>query len=688
MNHLKTLAAAAAMLLATTAARADEGMWTFDAFPTAKMKATHGFAPDEAWLDRIRLSAARLTGGCSSSVVSSQGLLLTNHHCVVGCAQDLSTKNDDYVAKGFLAVDRARERKCPGQQAEILRSIDDVTPRVTAAIGGAQGEALEHARTAVVAGIESAGACADPKLRCQVVTLFGGGRYALYTYRKYSDVRLVYAPEFDIAQFGGDPDNFNFPRYGLDAAFLRLYENDAPVATPAHLTWTARAPKSGEVVFAVGNPGSTQRLWTQSQIQLRRDLTLPISLLILSEWRGRLIGAMAGDPEKTRTGSDSLFGIENSYKVLYGQERALLDPAFSAKLAANEADLRARVAADPTLKASLGDPWAEVAAAEATYRDIYLPYAFLEQSAGARSDLYIYAVTIVRAAEEREKPDGDRLPDYTQSALPLLEKRLTDPSPVYPWLEELDMSFWLSKTREYLGADDPAVKTLLGRESPEALSHRLVSGSHLADPALRARLFAGGMAAVNASDDPMIKFVLVTDPQARAITRRYRAEVNAPVTAAQSRLARARFAVYGASLYPDATFTLRITYGPVEGWTEHGHVVPATTTFAGLYDRATGEAPYKLTPRWIAAKPTLDLATVLDFSAGLDVIGGNSGSPTIDRNGDVIGALFDGNIHSLGGAFGYDPALNRSVIVSTAAVEEALKKVYPAPNLIAELHAK
>jgi hypothetical protein len=395
---------------------------------------------------------------------------------------------------------------------------------------------------------------------------------------------------------------------------------------------------------------------------------------------------MAGDPEKTRTVSYTLFGIENSYKALSGQERALLDPTFSAKLAANEADLRRRVAADPALAASLGDPWAEVGAAEATYGDIYLPYTFLEQVAGGRSSLYTYAVTLVRAAEERQKPDGDRLPAYTQSALPLLEKRLTDPEPVYPWLEELDMSFWLSKTREALTADDPAVKTLLCRESPEALAHRLVTGTHLADPALRARLFAGGMAAVTASDDPMIKFVLATDPQARAVLRRYRAEV-APVTAAQSRLARARFAVYGTDLYPDATFTLRITYGPVEGWTEHGRAVPPTTTFAGLYDRATGEAPYQLTPRWIAARPSLDLATVLDFSAALDVIGGNSGSPTIDKDGNVIGALFDGNIHSLGGAFGYDPALNRSVIVSTAAVEEALRKVYPAPDLIAELHA-
>jgi hypothetical protein len=682
-----TAALAAGLVLAASGAAADEGMWTFDAFPAARMRTAYGFAPDQAWLDHVRLSAARLTGGCSSSVVSSDGLLLTNHHCVLGCAQDLSSASDDYVKDGFLADDRSKERKCPGQQAEILTAITDVTPRVTAAIGAATGEALTSARTAVVAAIESEGTCKDPGIRCQVVTLYGGGQYKLYRYRKYSDVRLVYAPETAIGQFGGDPDNFNFPRYGLDAGFLRLYENGAPVATPVHLKWDDRAPKPGEIVFAAGNPGSTQRLYTQSQIEMRRDLSMPLTLVLLSEWRGRLISAMADDPQKARTGEDTLFGIENSFKAYSGMERSLEDPAFTARLAADERDLRAKVAADPALAARIGDPWAQVTKATDAYRDIYLPYTFLEGLAGFRSSLYDYAVTLVRAAEERQKPDGERLPEYTDSRLPLMEKELLDPRPVYPWLERLEMDMWLSKTREYLTADDPAVRTLLGRDSPETLSQRLVDGCGLADPTVRARLFAGGMAAIRASDDPMIRFVLATDPQARAVLRAYRAQVDGPITAAQSKLAQARFAVYGEGSYPDATFTLRITYGPVEGWTERGRPVPPTTTFAGLYDRATGEAPYQLTPRWLAARDKLDMATVLDFSAALDVTGGNSGSPVIDREGDVIGALFDGNIHSLGGAFGFDPALNRSVVVSTAAVEAALKTVYPAPNLLRELHA-
>jgi hypothetical protein len=473
----------------------------------------------------------------------------------------------------------------------------------------------------------------------------------------------------------------------MDAAFLRLYEDGRPVATPTHLRWSARPPTPGEVVFAAGNPGRTERLLTQSQVEVRRELSLPITLTVLSEWRGRLIGEMAFDPERAREGADTLFGIENAFKAYWGMDQALLNPAFSAGLAAGERDLRARVDADPALKARLGDPWAEVARAEEAHKTLLLAYTFLESTAGLSSGLYRDAVTLVRGAEEREKPDGDRLAQYTNSALPLVKKQLLDPRPTYPWLEELEVSMWLSKARERLGADDPAVKALLGPKSPETLAHDLVTGSHLADPKVREALWDGGLAAVRASADPMIRFVLASDDQARAVAKRYRAEVEAPVAAAQSRLGQARFAVYGESLYPDATFTLRLTYGRVEGWIERGKPVPPTTDFAGLFARATGEQPFVLSPRWIAAKGRLDPKTVLDFSASLDVTGGNSGSPVVDQKGEVIGALFDGNIHSLGGDFGYDPALNRSVVVSTDAVEAELKFVYPDPSLLAELHA-
>ena len=688
MTTIRALGASIVMaaMLSTTRARADEGMWTFDAFPAASMMRSYGFSPDQRWLDHVRLSAARLTGGCSSSLVSSSGLLLTNHHCVLDCVQALSTSTRDHVKDGFLAEDRTGERRCPGQQAEILTAIRDVTPLVQAAIAAASGEALVKARDAAIASIEDAGCTDKTRQRCEVVTLYGGARYTLYIYRKYSDVRLVFAPEYDAGQFGGIPDDFTFPRFGLDAAFLRIYERGKPVATPTHLRWNPRAPRAGEAVFVIGNPGSTQRLSTQSQLALYRDLTLPIAGILASEKRGQLIAAMAADPDRARSGAGELLAAGDSVKVYLGMYRALVDPAFAAKLKAADEKLHTAVSTNQSLKKEVGDPWNEIDRAMMRYRDSYFSYFFLEADAGSGSKLYEYGVSIVRAAEEREKPDSQRLPGYTQSALPLLEKRLLDPRPVYPWLEELDIGFWLSKAREYLTADHPAVKALLRQESPESLAHRLVSESRLADPAVRAALLKGGLAAVKASSDPMIRFVLANDAGARQQHARYRAQVDGPVAAAQSRLAQARFAVYGDSLYPDATFTLRISYGSVAGWNEAGRQIPPTTSFAGMFDRASGQPPFKLPARWIAARGVLGSDIVLDFSTTNDIVGGNSGSPAVARDGSVIGALFDGNIHSLGGSYGYDPALNRSVIVSTAAIDEVLKKIYSATGLLKELH--
>lgn len=679
MTRFATPAAFVAATLLASPALADEGMWTFDAFPTARMQQDYGWAPDRAWLDRVQAAAVRLTGGCSASFVSKDGLILTNHHCVAGCASDLSSAQKDYLADGFIAADRSRELKCPGQQAEVVTAITDVTPRVSAAIGGATGEALTKARDAAIAQIEAA-SCADKATtRCQVVTLFQGGQYKLYRYRKYSDVRLVWAPEFAAAFFGGDPDNFNFPRYNLDASFLRAYENGQPVATPQHLRWNPRGPVANEATFVVGNPGTTQRLLTQDQLELQRKVVLPLQTTLLSEFRGRLIGLMGDDATRKREGGDTLFGLENSYKVYWGQARALDDNAFAGQLAKNEADLRTRAGTRSDAA------WDAIAKADLAYRNLYLDYYFLERRPGWTSTLYSDARALVRAAAEREKPNAERLPGYTDSALPLLEKQLTDPVPIHPWLEKAAIAFWLSKTREYLTADSPQVKALLGKSSPETLADRLVSGTKLADPAVRKQLFDGGLAAIRASDDPLIQFVLKNDPAARGVRQRYSAEVDAPSTAAQAQIAQARFAAYGASAYPDATFTLRISYGRVTGWTERGKPVPFETEVAGLYDRATGEEPFVLAKAYAANKAKLDLSTPFDFATTNDIIGGNSGSPVIARDGSVIGAAFDGNIHSLGGAFGYDPALNRTVVVSTAAVQQALEKVYPAPALVKEL---
>ena len=683
--RIPLLASAASILAGTVAAPAfaEEGMWTFDNFPTVRMREQYGWAPDQNWLDNVRASAVRLTGGCSASFVSPTGLVLTNHHCVVACVQDRSTAENDLVRNGFTARTRDEELNCPGQQAEVVTAIEDVTQEVQSAIGTATGAALARARDAAIAQIESRSCTEAATQRCQVVTLYGGGQYKLYRYRKYSDVRLVFAPEFQAAFFGGDPDNFNFPRYALDAAFLRVYENGRPAPTPNFLRWNPREPEPGEVTFVVGNPGSTQRLFTESQFDLRRNVIFPTLVPLWAEYRGRLIAAMQGDPERTRTAADTLFGNENSYKVYTGQWQALRDVEFSGRLAAAERELRQRAASDP----SIGDPWAEVERASATYAQLYPEYLMLESRAGWGSDLYGYAKALVRAAIERAKPNTERLPGYTDSALPLLQRQIVEEQPIYPWLEELTLAFWLSKTRELLTADDPRVRAMLGRESPEALARRLVTGTRLADPAVRRQLWDGGLAAIRASDDPLIRFALASEEIARPVLDRVRAEVDAPITAAQSRLARARFAAYGDALYPDATFTLRISYGSVQGWNERGRDVPPVTRIGGMFERATGSLPYELPAKWAAAESRINKQTVFDFTSNNDIIGGNSGSPVIARDGSVIGAAFDGNIHSLGGAYGFAGAENRTISVSTAAIQEALRTVYDAPHLIAELNA-
>ena len=675
-----TAAFVTVLSLPLAAARAEEGMWTFDAFPAATMRAQYGWAPDQAWLDKVRAAAVRLTGGCSASFVSDAGLILTNHHCIATCLEENSTAENNILANGFTARTRAEERKCAGQQAEVVASIRDVTADVKAAIGNARGEAAVRARTARIAAIEAASCTDKTRTRCQVVSLYGGGQYKLYTYRKYSDVRVAWAPEAQAAQFGGDPDNFNFPRYSMDASFLRAYEDGKPVSTPQHLQWSPRPPIDDEATFVVGNPGSTARLQTQAQLAFQREVALPITLATTSELRGRLIAAMKQSPEREREAAETLGGIENSLKVYIGRVKALNDPAFTARLAAAEADLKRRSAGN----AAIGDPWGDVAKAVAAYREVYLPYRFVSPS----GDLYDYAATLVRAAEERAKPNAERLPGYSDSALPLVEKRLLDERPITPWLDQLMMEWSLSKAREYLGADDPDTKLLLGRESPEGLAQRLVTGTRLADPAYRKQLWEGGKKAIEASKDPMIVYARKIDDRDRALQKLVDERYDAPLTAAAARLADARFAAYGDSVYPDATFTLRISYGKVLGWTERGKKVPTRTTLGGTFARATGADPFDLPKAFAANERRIDKKTVYDFVTTNDIIGGNSGSPVIDRQGRVIGAAFDGNIHSLGGNYGYDGTINRTVVVSTDAVQEALEKIYPAPNLVTELRGR
>jgi hypothetical protein len=671
---LATVAGAMAVIGAAAPAAADEGMWTFDNFPIQTVNQKYGTRLDQAWLDRVRNASVRIQG-CSASFVSDEGLILTNWHCVVGCSQELSTPQNDYVKNGFMPATREEERRCPGQTAEVLTEITDVTDRVLAAGAGLEGAAFNTARTAETTAIQREGCGEDPKLTCQVISFYRGGRYALYKFRKYDDVRLVFAPENQAAFFGGDPDNFNFPRYALDAAFLRAYEDGRPAATPNFLKWNPNAPAEGDVTFVSGNPGSTSRLLTMSQLERLRDQQLPVTLLQASELRGRMLEYSLTGDEAKRQSFDAIFGLENSFKAQYGQQAALTDPAFMAAKREAEAELRARVAADPALFQRIGDPWSDLERVQASARELYLPYRQLETSAGGGSTLYQMARTLVRAAKN---------PALTPDRRAALAAALGAETPIDPAMEELRLRYWLSKTREYLTVDSPQVKGLLGRESPEALADRLVSGTRLTDAAFR-REAAGMTLEQLIAADPMLAFIAANDAAAQAVAQQWAAQVNAPTAVAAEKVAQARFAVYGTNLYPDATFSLRLSYGRVEGWTRNGLTVPAFTTIGGLYERATGSEPFNAAQGFIDAEGRVNKDTVFNFSSTNDIIGGNSGSPVINAAGEVIGAAFDGNIHSLGGAYGYDAALNRTVSVSTAAITEALRTVYPQPRLLEEL---
>ena len=677
----------AALVLAAflpVAAQADEGLWTFDNFPAAKVKAAYGVDITPEWRARVQAASVRLSVGCSASVVGADGLVLTNDHCATDCAHDIGPLGADYRRDGYLAAKRTDEQTCPGLDAEILEGVTDVTPRMLAVGVGLSGIALVKARSAGAGAIETGACGSDRHYHCQLVNLYQGGQFKLYKYRKYSDVRLVFSPGDRAAFFGGDPDNFNFPRFDLDCAFLRLYEDGKPVATPYHLRFDPAPPTLGEPVFTSGNPGGTFRDLTAVQVETQRDLSLPMSLTRLSELRGRVIAFGETGPDAGRLADEYLQDLENDYKVVFGRLFAIDNPTFMDAKRAADADLRAK--AEAKLGPSLGDPWADMAKIQPAAQALYLHDVLIERNP-VDSDLFEYARGLVRAAAERAKPSAERLPEYSDSQLPIREHQLLDAHTVEPAIEHINIEFWLTKVREHLGADDPDTKLLLGRDSPQTLADRLVGASRLADPAVRKALWDGGEAAIQASDDPMIQFALKIDPEARRIRAAQEDQVTGPTERASEAIAKDRFAVYGDSVYPDGTFSLRLSYGAVAGWSDHGKTVPAFTTFSGLYDRATGQPPFDLDPRWAAAQSKLNPDTVFDFVTTNDIIGGNSGSPLLDAKANVIGTAFDGNLESLGGDYGYDGAVNRCVVLSSAAIAEALHKIYGADALLAELMA-
>ncbi|MHC3126808.1 peptidase [Brevundimonas sp. GN22] len=710
MRHLAFFASAAVLAFAASAApaAAEEGMWTYDNFPIAKANRQLGTNIDQGFIDRLRLSSVKF-GGCSAGLISGEGLIMTNNHCVATCVANLSTPQVQYAETGFLPRSREEELKCPGATAEILTDISDVTERVNKAAEGLDGQAFTRAKEAEAARIESEACGNDPKVRCQVVSLYRGGQFKLYKFRKYDDVRLAWAPEDRAATFGGDLDNFSFPRFAIDAAFIRVYEDGKPAATPTHFKWNADKPTEGEPIFLSGNPGSTQRLLTQAQLMTIRDVVLPMDQLIASELRGRLIRYSEEGDEQAFIAMDPIVGIENTYKRGRGRMSALIDPSFMATKAAAEADFRQRYMRQwSEMQAGLRNeqrrrgqsqifiepvnPWTALEAVQPVARELYAPMALLEGGTGmgttsvaGGSNLFSYARTLVRGAQERAKPSGERLAEYSDSRLSGVETRLLADKPTYPALEQIRLEWWLSKTREWLTVDSPYMTALLGKESPEALSARLVEGSKLADPAVRRALWEGGLAAIEASDDPMIQYALRVDADARAIRSDWENRVQAPTDKASEQLAAARFAVYGDAVYPDATGTLRLTYGKIEGSDVPGQRFGAFTTFQGLWDRATGAEPFVLTPGLQAAKDRIDPTAVMNMTVSTDTIGGSSGSPVLNAKGEIIGANFDSTVLSQRNAYGYDRNTNRSVIVTTQAVTTALKDVYGLNHLLAEL---
>ncbi len=684
---LARLCAGIAVLVSVpVAVPADEGMWTIDNFPADVVANRYGVDVTDDWLRAAQLATTRLENGCTGSFASPDGLILTNNHCVWSCVRNLSTDERNLSNEGFFAESSDEEMQCPGQQVSVLVGFDEVTDDVQGAAADLPDAEANEARKAALTRLESD--CeeeADGELRCEAVSLYNGGQYFIYRYRRYGDVRLVLAPELDIAAFGGDPDNFNFPRWSFDMSFLRAYEGGKPAVTPHYFSWRDSGPRAGEPVFITGHPGSTSRQLTLSQLKLLRDVVYPLWLIRYAELRGRMLAWQDTSDAAARAVQQRILGIENGLKVRRNELKALLNDEMMAQKAAQERELREAVAADPRLAGRYGEAWALIDDAVQAHRNMFEEHLFIEGAAGFNSDLFGYARTIVRGTAERLKPNEARLRAYTDTALPRVEARLFAERPVDKEYDKLTMTFSLEKLREYLGPDSKYVKMVLGNASPKEMAAGLVEGSRLDDPEIRQQLWEGGVEAVEASDDPMIQLALAIDGDARALRKRYEDLVEAPIARGEEMIADARFAIYGTDIYPDATFTLRVTFGAVEGWQERGETVEPFTRTRRLFERATGERPFLVPDSWLRAREELDPETPFNFVATTDITGGNSGSPIIAADSALVGLAFDGNIHSIAGSYWFDPSLNRTVGVDSAIMLEALKKVYGAERLLREL---
>jgi hypothetical protein len=657
-------------------------MWTFDAPPLDYWKRRYGFAPDQAWLDHVRLASVRLPN-CSASFVSSEGLVMTNHHCGRTCITAVSPPDTNYQRSGFVARTAAEEKKCPGLYVDQLQSIEDVTARIRAKVTGRSPTQQVEQRDAAIAEIE--GGCKNaPDGTCQVVTFYQGGRYSLYRYKRFSDLRLVMAPEEEISFFGGDPDNFTYPRYDLDLTLLRVYQNDRPLQPKDYLRWSGAGAKDSDLVFVIGNPGSTGRLLTVAQLEWLRDVQYPGQLAMLQR-NIKLLEELAGQGEDARRRLENqIFLFKNSFKAISGYRAGLLDSTLMARKRGFEREFRARVAASPRLKAAYGGTWDAIAAAlreERSFAPRLQWYGF------GGSQLLAFAGALVRLPEQERLPDSLRLPQYRGDAAKQLRTVLEQPVPIDKEVEKLTLARQLDAARKALGPRDPFVAAVLQGRSPEVAAEALVNRTKLDDAGVRRTLLEGGAQAVRSSDDPMVAAARRVEPLSRAVQARA-ARLEAVVSANAETIGRAIFDAYGTSLPPDATFTLRISDGVVNGFPYNGTKAPYKTTFYGLYARSAAfddQPPYRLPERWKSAVQRLDLAAPLDFVTTNDIIGGNSGSPVINRDAEVVGLVFDGNIESLAWRFLYSDEVARTVAVHSRAITEALRHVYDAPRIAEEL---
>ena len=683
-----------ALLLVLPTLRADEGMWTFDNVPAKAIKARYGVELSPVWLKNLQLATVRFPGG-TGAFVSRDGLVVTNHHVGRGAIAQVSSAKADLVKDGFAATTREQEIKVPGLELMMLVSTEDVTVRVNAAVkpGTADKDALTARRNAL-AELRKAEE-ARTGLTCEPVTLYQGGEYWLYRYKKFTDVRLAAAPELQVAAFGGDPDNYTYPRHNLDFALFRVYESGAPYRPEAFLPFSAKGIAMGELTFISGHPGTTFRQQTHAQMRYAQETGIPFQLKSMDRQKAALQALAATSPEARRISADAIYGIENGHKRLSGQLLGLAKPENLKKVAEAEASLQAAVAADPALKARVAGSWDRVAQAVARQRELLKENTYL--SAG-RVTLLGHALTLVRLADEETKPTDQRLTEFSDGNLKATKARLLLPRPVQKPVEETLLAAGLTEAHRELGAEHPYVKAMLGGKMPQAVAQAALAGTRLDDPAVRKQLAEGGKAALAASTDPLLALARALDPFNRGIRKRMEDEVTSVFTEHGGRIAEARFKVFGKALYPDATFTLRLGFGPVTTYANGtGTKAQPFTTFMGMFDRHLGwggnaaaaeEGAWTLPQRWLDRQAKLDLATPFNFIYACDTVGGNSGSPVVNLKGEFVGINFDSVFEGQGGYYVYDADTKRAVATDVRAIVEALRKILDADRLVAELLGK